>query len=152
MGVVPTTKEKEVNAAVCDASLLFKLIVAEADSEEAVSLVRSVRVTVPDFAFLEIGNALWSRIRRREIDFREAKSSADDIRELVFQTLQSGPFVDRALEIASSIGHPIYDCLYLAIAEDLAIPLLTADRRLTSAVRRAGFRGVHVNLLSELHQ
>lgn len=149
MGVTATPKAKEVKAAVCDSSLLFKLIVAEPDSAHANSFVRAVRVIVPDFVFLEIGNALWTRIRRRELDFRQAKRLVDELRDLGFETLQSGPFVDRALEIASSIDHPIYDCLYLAIAESLTTPFVTADRRLTAAVRRAALNTADVRMLSE---
>jgi predicted nucleic acid-binding protein len=36
----------------------------------------------------------------------------------------------RALEMAASLDHPIYDCFYLALAEQLDAMLVTADDRL----------------------
>jgi len=138
-----------VKAAVCDASIAFKLIVAEPDSDQALDFVRSVRVIVPEFMFLEIGNVLWSRIRRRDLNVHEAKRLVDCLRGLGFETLQIGPFLDRALQIASSIDHPVYDCLYIAIVEHFSVPLITADKRLISAVRRAGLRNVDVRQLDE---
>ena len=139
-----------MRAAVCDASILFKLIVAEADSDQAIAFVRSVRVFVPEFVYLEIGNALWFRIHHRDLDFAEGKRLIDRLRDLGFETLQIGPFIDRALEIAGTIGHPIYDCLYVAIAERYAIPLITADKRLISAVRRGALPTADVRMLREL--
>ena len=40
-----------------------------------------------------------------------------------------------ALELAVSLGHPVYDCTYLALAHSLDLRLVTADRRLREAVR-----------------
>jgi predicted nucleic acid-binding protein len=38
-------------------------------------------------------------------------------------------YVPRALTIARALGHPIYDCVYLALAEAENKPLVTADAR-----------------------
>ncbi len=35
----------------------------------------------------------------------------------------------RALELALELRHPVYDCVYLALAERLDRKLITADRR-----------------------
>jgi predicted nucleic acid-binding protein len=44
----------------------------------------------------------------------------------------------RALELAVDLRHPIYDCLYLALAERERAPIVSADARLISAARRIG--------------
>lgn len=139
-----------MKAAVCDASVLFKLIVVEADSDLAESLAVSTRIFVPDFAFLEIGNALWSRIHSGQSDFLAAKPLIGRLRNFGFETRQTDRFVDRALEIASLIDHPIYDCLYLAMAEAYDIPIVTADKRFVSALRRSDLSSADVRLLGEL--
>jgi predicted nucleic acid-binding protein len=138
-----------MNAVVCDASVLFKLVVTEIDSELAAALVRSVRVIVPEFAYLEIGNALWSRIRRRDLDVNQAQRLIEGLLSFGFETLHVVPFLSCALDIASVIDHPIYDCLYVAMAEHLAVPLVTADKRLSSVIRRAGLHTAEIRLLSE---
>jgi predicted nucleic acid-binding protein len=136
-----------MKAAVCDASVLFKLLVTEADSERAAELVRAVRIIVPEFAYLELGNALWSRVRRGDLDVGQAKRLIDGLLGLSLETLHVTPFLRRALDLAHAIDHPIYDCLYLAIAEHLAVPLVTADKRLGTAIRRAGLRTAEIRVL-----
>ena len=39
-----------------------------------------------------------------------------------------------ALEIAVAIGHSVYDCVYLALADRQDCRVVTADRRLQAAV------------------
>jgi predicted nucleic acid-binding protein len=51
--------------------------------------------------------------------------------------LRSGPIdflatislVERTLQLAHDIGHPLYDCVYLAAAEVVDAAVVTADRR-----------------------
>ena len=43
------------------------------------------------------------------------------------------PHVARALEIATQINHPVYDCFYLALALREGIMLVTDDRRFAAA-------------------
>lgn len=139
-----------MNAAVCDASVLFKLLVVEDDSHVVDSLIRSTRLFVPDFAFIEVGNALWARIHSAQIEYGEAKPLIGHLRNLGLETRQADRFVDRALEIASLIDHPIYDCIYLAMAEDYDVPLVTADKRFVSALRRSDLANADIKLLGEL--
>jgi predicted nucleic acid-binding protein len=149
VGAAATSKEKEMKSAVCDASVLFKLIVVEPDSHLAESFVISTRILAPDYAFLEVGNALWSRIHSGQSDFLEAKPLLGRLRNFGFETRPTDRFVDRALEIASLIDHPIYDCLYLAMAEAYEVPVVTADKRFVSAVRRSDLASADVRLLAE---
>jgi predicted nucleic acid-binding protein len=44
------------------------------------------------------------------------------------------PLLPLALEIAVTIGHSIYDCIYLALADQADCRVVTADRRLQNAV------------------
>ena len=56
-----------------------------------------------------------------------------------------------ALRLALLLDHPIYDCLYLALALQTHPPLVTADRRFVAA-HRAGIErlAASVILLDEL--
>jgi predicted nucleic acid-binding protein len=38
----------------------------------------------------------------------------------------------RAFDIGRALDHAVYDCFYLALAERLSLPLITADAKLMS--------------------
>ena len=48
----------------------------------------------------------------------------------------------RARDLALTLSHPVYDCLYLALAERLARQVVTADRRFLHAVRASAAAGL----------
>lgn len=60
---------------------------------------------------------------------------------------------DMALEIAEALDHSAYDCFYLALAEELAVPFITADdrikRKLDQSPAMHGFN-IEIMTLSEL--
>jgi predicted nucleic acid-binding protein len=137
-----------MNAAVCDASVLFKLTVAETDSDKAEALIRSTRISIPEFAFLEVANGLWSCVRRGDISAEEATRLLVRLLAIRFDVRSVGEIVQRALTLGTTIDHPIYDCAYLALAESLGIPLVTADQRFLTALRRLDLRVVEVKPLA----
>jgi predicted nucleic acid-binding protein len=47
--------------------------------------------------------------------------------------MESAPLVERALALATALAHPVYDCVYLSLAAEVAAPLVTADKRLLTA-------------------
>lgn len=124
-----------MNALVCDASVLFKLLVDESDSGLAKSLVASVEIIAPELVYAEIGNALWAYMRRTSITLSEAEALLEVLSRAPLNVQPIRPYLERALTIAHDLRHPIYDCVYLAISESLNVPLVTADARFLSAVR-----------------
>jgi predicted nucleic acid-binding protein len=145
---VDKTNAQEMTTVVCDSSVLVKLLVTESDTEQALALVETYRVAVPEFAFLEVGNVLWFRVRNRASDLNDALDLLDRLHGLGFAVKPIAPLVARALAIGSALGHPIYDCLYLALAESLGVPLVTADRRFNAALRRGALDTVPVHTLA----
>jgi predicted nucleic acid-binding protein len=117
---------------VVDASVAIKWIVEEDGHEEAVRVSRAERVVAPDFAAVEAANILWRKVRLKELDATQAKAGLRFIRDAYAEFVPTGELLDRALSIALSIDHPVYDCLYLACAERMECSVLTADRRLAA--------------------
>jgi predicted nucleic acid-binding protein len=138
-----------VSSVVCDASVLFKLVVSEPDSDKAATLVRSVDVFVPEFIFLEIGNGLWSRVARGDLDAAEAARLMADFVGIRFQVRSIGGLVQRALALATMVKHPIYDFGYLVLAEALDVPLVTADQRFLNALHKANVDSVELRSLAD---
>ena len=60
--------------------------------------------------------------------------------------VESRELAARAALISVSLRHPVYDCLYLALAEDRDTVVITADRRLRKAVRKSAW-AQHVRAL-----
>ncbi len=42
--------------------------------------------------------------------------------------------LDAAISLACELKHPVYDCLYLALADSLGIALVTADQKFANKV------------------
>jgi predicted nucleic acid-binding protein len=134
---------------VVDASVIVKLLVDEPDSSSAASLVESHHLVTPDFARLEVGNTLWSRVHAGHFDAGTAQRLLDLLDEIKIDTVASAPLVGRALAWAAKIDHPIYDCVYLALADRVRCALVTADNRFMSAIRRVGLSDPAVHSLTD---
>ena len=52
--------------------------------------------------------------------------------------------MERAYALANELGHSVYDCLYLALAEQEAATLVTADRKFYERVKA----GTYANLIA----
>jgi len=129
-----------------DTSVAVKWLVEEEDSDRAAELLGRSLIA-PDLIVVECGNALWKRQRRSEIPLDQALAGLAGLGHFV-SLVPSTPFALRALEIAVELQHPVYDCLFLAAAEELDVLLVTADQRFHSAVRRSAMAD-RVTLLGE---
>jgi predicted nucleic acid-binding protein len=147
--VVAGGREEEMTTVVVDASVIVKLLVDEPNSSNAASLVESHHLVTPDFARLEVGNTLWSRVHAGHFDGATAQRFLVLLDEIKIDTIASAPLVGRALAWATEIDHPIYDCVYLALAERVRCALVTADNRFMSAIRRAGHSDPSVHSLAD---
>jgi predicted nucleic acid-binding protein len=139
-----------MTAYVCDASVIFKTLVTEDETDRADRLVSSAQVHVPNLLYAEIANAIRSRIRRGTITSEVGLSLIDDVTAANFAVHAIRPHIRRAYVIATAIDHPAYGCLYLALAERLGMSLVTADRRFLDALRRIDFLAVDVRALAEI--
>jgi predicted nucleic acid-binding protein len=90
-------------------------------------------LAAPALIHAEVGNALWKRVRKNELlDDGELEDRLADLARYI-RTIDEIPLMNRALRLAIDLRHPIYDCVYLALAEASASQLLTADRRFIRA-------------------
>jgi predicted nucleic acid-binding protein len=120
---------------VVDASVAVKWVVNEAGSERAARLLDGRILHVPALLYVEAANALWA-MRRRATVAPEAPEAA--IAWLVGAPLTVADtlaLIAPALALATALDHPVYDCVYLALAIEVAAPLVTADDRLLRAAR-----------------
>jgi len=88
----------------------------------------------PDLLLVEFANVVWKKRRRGEIANVWIYTLALDDLPAICTLIPSDRLAARALELADELGHPVYDCLYLACAEAEHCPVVTADRRFLRAV------------------
>jgi predicted nucleic acid-binding protein len=122
---------------VVDASVAVKWVVPELLSDEAAQLLAGDEdLIAPDLLEVEAANALWKKTMRRELSGREADRALGLLHESGLVLRPTRPLLPRAAAIARRLSHPVYDCVYLALAETERAPLVTADERLASRLRR----------------
>jgi predicted nucleic acid-binding protein len=122
---------------VVDASVALKWVVSETGSDSADALLDQDLIA-PVLWLVEAANALWRRARIGDITVEQAIMRLSDLRKAPVTSLAMEPHLDRALNLATEIGHPIYDCLYLALALRHDTHVVTADRRFASAANVSG--------------
>lgn len=119
---------------VVDASVAIKWLVEEEGSEAALAL-KGRDLAAPALLRVEAANVLRTLVARKA-------AKPDEALEL-FVFLQAAPLtiVDhddaleaQALRLALDLGHPVYDCVYLALAERMGRVLVTADNRFFKAL------------------
>jgi predicted nucleic acid-binding protein len=125
---------------VVDASVALKWFVPEALSGAAEELLLSpAELHAPDLLVIEVANAAWRKVLRGEVRTTQAALIAIAIHRGGPTLYPSELFIERALEIALVLHHPVYDCLYLACAESLEALLVTTDERFLKAVEGTAF-------------
>jgi predicted nucleic acid-binding protein len=122
-------------AALLDTSVAVKWFVTEEDSERATSLRRAhlwdeIQLYVPDLLLMELANAL------RYTDRLSEEKILEDLATFSALDISIVPFSIEVLR--SSVAHgleqdlAVYDAYFLAVAQDLGIPFITADRKMLS--------------------
>lgn len=122
---------------IVDASVVVKWFSVEDLHEEARELLtRPHPLFAPDILVAEFANALWLKVRRGEIATTQAQRAIAAISGRGEPQLRpSAPLAGAAFALAQELAHSVYDCVYLALAEDLDLPLITADRRFAAAAQ-----------------
>ena len=133
-----------------DASVTFKWLVPDS-AEEDVPAAKALlvdhmegraRISIPALLYYEVGNILLFGRARPPVE--EALESLTDLFSIPLEVVSPAPAsANAALQLASLHGLSYYDATYVALAELLDCPLITADRRLAQRASATG----HVRLL-----
>jgi predicted nucleic acid-binding protein len=123
---------------IVDASVGVKWFAEEIGSERAESLLASAEpLWAPDLLLLEIGNALRKKVRAHKLSRAQATRAMEIAPEYFDRLWPIQELTAPASRLALELDHPIYDCVYLALAARENAPLITADERLFGIAGRA---------------
>lgn len=122
---------------VVDASVVAKWVLDEEGSDRARALRNETGLIAPSQLVSEVANAFWKAVRRGDAAANDAASALRAIFGPLDAIVPNHDLLSRGLELALALQHPMYDCLYLGLAERERAPLITADERLLAAARKA---------------
>ncbi len=121
---------------VIDASVAAKWLFDEPESELADLLVsRGDLLLAPDLLYAEIGNVIWKRLGRGELDPARADVILDELLAAPVKIFPISSLMRETVRIAHHYRRTFYDASYLALAVQESCALITADLRLLNALR-----------------
>ena len=124
---------------VVDASIAIKWQVQEVLNDEARAvLTRNLDLIAPDFLLLEAANTFWRKVKRSELLEVHARRHLEELPAYFAELVPTASLVERALWWGFMLRHPVYDCLYLALAEQEEAMLITADAKFHAVVSASG--------------
>jgi predicted nucleic acid-binding protein len=92
------------------------------------TIASEVDVAAPDVVDLEVVSGLRNWLARGEVTRRQADAALSDFRDLAVLRYPSTSLLERIWELRSTLTP--YDGAYVALSEQLEVPLVTADLRL----------------------
>lgn len=131
-----------MNASVVDASVAAKWVLPSAQEmlvSEAVHLLDSnvrgeTELVVPDLFWAECCNILWKAVRNDRCSRAMAVSGLATLKAYNLITVTSASLLEHAFATAAAFNCSVYDSLYVALAVEFGIQLVTADEKLVNAL------------------
>ncbi len=114
---------------VIDASTLAKFVLREEGWEEVAEYLKAGTLSV-DHVIKEVANAVWRRFKQGAVSLEGAKIMLNALKmvsEGATKVEGELTYLDRAVEIAFNRDITIYDSLYVAMAKEKGLKLLTSD-------------------------
>jgi predicted nucleic acid-binding protein len=124
-----------------DANVLVKAVVRENLSVKAVALMSDalameIRLIAPHFFDVETNGAVRKKVYSGEITAEIGDMAFEKLKRFPIQVLSTSYLLDRSWEMAKQFGlRWLYDAFYVALAEERACDLWTADMGLYRAVK-----------------
>jgi predicted nucleic acid-binding protein len=127
---------------VVDASIAFKWFAQENGTDRALVLLeRGEPIVAPDLIVAEVCNAAWKSLRRAELTPPQFDAIVSAVTQPFSRLVPLEELIRPAAALTRRLDHPIYDCLYLALADSEGVPVVTADQRLLAAVSGTSLAG-----------
>lgn len=92
----------------------------------------------PGFLLLETANVLYKQSRAGNIQPDLCVQSISDLSMLLTEIIPDEQLLEHAIRLALEWQHPVYDCLYVALALMRREPVATADRKLALLAEKTG--------------
>lgn len=109
-------------------------------------LQTGVNLVIPEFCLLECTNVFWKQVRFQGMPLSAAEYLINDLLAVPFQIESPRDFLQQALQIGSEFQLAVYDSVFVALAQELNIPLISVDER---QVRAAIAQNIPIKSISD---
>lgn len=122
---------------VLDASVAVKWYIHEEGRDQALALLADDELlfVAPDIFLPEVVNAVLRHVRDGDLDVALFDAAVADLHLTSPELISSARLMEGAVQVAQTSRHPLYDCLYLALAERWETELVTADAKFVTRCR-----------------
>ena len=126
---------------VVDASCAIKWFVDEGGPSVRAArrlLLAGHDLLAPSLLLSEVQNVMWKKLRAGQVTAEQGRLVAASARSFFVHVEPDERLVEAGWELAVAHDHPIYDCLYVALARRAGAHLATFDKRMKSLAKAAG--------------
>jgi predicted nucleic acid-binding protein len=116
---------------VIDASAMIELFIAKNPAKDLRRRILLGDLVAPQLFDLEIAQVLRKVVLCGALAAADAYGTLREIKESPIYRCDHGPLLDRVWELREAIT--AYDAVYVALAEQFDVPLITCDKRLANS-------------------
>jgi predicted nucleic acid-binding protein len=132
---------------IIDASVAAKWYLAESNSDKAQQLVEAGHELIaPDLLLVEVANTFFKAWLRGAIDETQMARSLSMLPAAFSSLWPTRDLVADAAVLSRILRHPVYDCIYLALAWRTGAKIITADERFMKAAHASAWDDFLLNL------
>ena len=126
---------------VVDGSVAVKWLVPEQHASAALRLLHeNAGLVAPDIILAEVGNVLWKKWFRGELEADAVPEMMIDFRKIPLQLFDTDYLFINAWDIAKKFSRSFYDSLYVALAVKNNCRMVTADLKLYNALKATSLK------------
>lgn len=130
-----------MNRYIVDASVGIKWFVPETHEVAALRLLEhGVELHAPDLIYAEIGNILWKKWCKGEIDADDIAPLIGDFKAVRITVHRTEELMENAWKIARQYKRSFYDSLYLSLAKHAGSKMVTADLKLYNVLKETSLK------------
>ena len=136
---------------VVDASVAVKWLFEEEFSDRALALrgewkKKDISLCAPDWMMIELHNVVWKKVQRGHLAADDPLLQRSPAFELDLNWIPTRTLLPPSLRLAVQFKISVYDAIYVALAQGLQCPFVTADRLLAEKIAQA-LPAVHIQTL-----
>jgi predicted nucleic acid-binding protein len=125
---------------VVDASVAVRWLFQLDAQDAADALIRSNdNLIAPDLVLAEVTSAAWKLVTFEKLPAESVAAVLRGAPRVFDEIVPSALLFDHALAIAIELRHAVYDCFYLALAEQRDSQMVTFDERLVTRCSGTAF-------------